>query len=273
MHLYCLPDEVMDCWCLQGEGKKVEKVHKEKNARKRKADAENEAVIDSNTEKKKMRNEKKEEKGKKKKVSSEEAPAPVIKKKSLKDKVEKKSKNNKEKKEKKKEESLSKSKKKEETLSKSKKKKGENGKSEKKKKKKVEKKKRYNDDGEEGVPENESLGKDQPDSDNPGNTDVQNDDDIDEYNEENAGNTPGSASKAFQRVKAEEWLGKKGSWDNSYEGTFGQAGWGFKAQQALGKVRGKDFRHEKTKKKRGSYRGGAIDPHAVCSYKFDSDDD
>ncbi len=37
-------------------------------------------------------------------------------------------------------------------------------------------------------------------------------------------------------------------------------------------VRGKDFRHEKTKKKRGTYRGGAID-NAVNSFKFDSDDD
>ncbi len=35
-------------------------------------------------------------------------------------------------------------------------------------------------------------------------------------------------------------------------------------------VRGKDFRHEKTKKKRGSYRGGAID-HSVNSFKFESD--
>lgn len=35
----------------------------------------------------------------------------------------------------------------------------------------------------------------------------------------------------------------------------------------------RDFRHEKTKKKRGSYLGGAIDPHATFSYKFDSDDE
>ena len=83
----------------------------------------------------------------------------------------------------------------------------------------------------------------------------------------------GTAAKAFQRVKAEEWLGKKGSWDNSYVGTFGQDGWGFKAQQILGQVRGKDFRHEKTKKKRGSYRGGLIDTDARCSFKFESDAD
>ena len=43
------------------------------------------------------------------------------------------------------------------------------------------------------------------------------------------------------------------------------SGWGFKAQQVLGAVRGKDFRHEKTKKKRGSYRGGSIDPAATFS--------
>lgn len=92
------------------------------------------------------------------------------------------------------------------------------------------------------------------------------------YEEEEAGGG-GTAAKAFQRVKAEEWLGKKGSWDNSYVGTFGASGWGFKAQQILGKVRGKDFRHEKTKKKRGSYKGGEINTQAVCSFKFDSDDE
>lgn len=43
--------------------------------------------------------------------------------------------------------------------------------------------------------------------------------------------------------------------------------------QVLSQVRGKDFRHEKTKKKRGSYRGGAIETSAVCSYKFESDDE
>lgn len=83
----------------------------------------------------------------------------------------------------------------------------------------------------------------------------------------------GTAAKAFQRVKADEWLGKKGSWDNSYVGTFGENGWGFKAQQILGQVKGKDFRHEKTKKKRGSYRGGVIDTDARCSFKFESDDE
>ena len=73
-------------------------------------------------------------------------------------------------------------------------------------------------------------------------------------------------------VKDDEWLGKKGSWNNSYTATFGASGWGAKAEAVLGAVRGKDFRHEKTKKKRGSYRGGLIDSGAVCSYKFESDE-
>lgn len=97
--------------------------------------------------------------------------------------------------------------------------------------------------------------------------------DYDGYSSGGKQSNGGTAAKAFQRVKADEWLGKKGSWDNSYEGTFGQDGWGYKAQQILGQVRGKDFRHEKTKKKRGSYRGGTISSEAVYSYKFESDDE
>lgn len=44
--------------------------------------------------------------------------------------------------------------------------------------------------------------------------------------------------------------------------------WGEKANIDLKHTRGKSFRHEKTKKKRGSYRGGQIDM-AVNSIKFD----
>jgi len=88
-----------------------------------------------------------------------------------------------------------------------------------------------------------------------------------------SGKKLGTAAKAFQRVKEEEWLGKKGAWDNSYVGTFGEDGWGYKAQEVLGKVRGKDFRHEKTKKKRGTYRGGKIDNMGSNSIKFESDED
>lgn len=44
--------------------------------------------------------------------------------------------------------------------------------------------------------------------------------------------------------------------------------YGFKAHQDLIVTRGKGFRHEKTKKKRGSYRGGTIDT-GVHSIKFE----
>ena len=57
----------------------------------------------------------------------------------------------------------------------------------------------------------------------------------------------------------------------SWQGTFGQGGYGFKASEKLSKVRGKDFRHEKTKKKRGSYRGGEISMNSY-SVKFDDSD-
>ena len=40
----------------------------------------------------------------------------------------------------------------------------------------------------------------------------------------------------------------------------------------IGQVRGKDFRHEKTKKKRGGYRGGVLDI-GTRSQKFVYDDD
>ena len=57
----------------------------------------------------------------------------------------------------------------------------------------------------------------------------------------------------------------------SYEGTFGSSGWGARASEALLVTKGKSFRHEKTKKKRGSYRGGEIDNGAVNSFKFGDD--
>ena len=71
-------------------------------------------------------------------------------------------------------------------------------------------------------------------------------------------------------MNSSEWLGQKGSWDMSYEGTFGESGYGAKAQAVLGQVRGARFQHEKNKRKR-SYFGGAIDYNAVNSIKFESD--
>ena len=59
--------------------------------------------------------------------------------------------------------------------------------------------------------------------------------------------------------------------DNSYNAAFGGGGWGARANEKLMKVQGKDFRHEKTKKKRGGYKGGAIDMGAVFSIKLGSE--
>ena len=56
------------------------------------------------------------------------------------------------------------------------------------------------------------------------------------------------------------------------EGTFGESGFGSKASAILVNVRGKDFRHEKTKKKRGNYKGGTI-TLASHSIKFSDGED
>lgn len=45
---------------------------------------------------------------------------------------------------------------------------------------------------------------------------------------------------------------------SSDEKVFGDEGYGAKASAVLSQVRGKDFRREMTKRKRGSYRGGNI---------------
>ncbi|KAL5549475.1 hypothetical protein UlMin_004706 [Ulmus minor] len=78
----------------------------------------------------------------------------------------------------------------------------------------------------------------------------------------------------FQRVKAEEvvFVDERLK-DNSYWAKDGaDIGYGAKAQEVLGQVRGRDFRHEKTKKKRGSYRGGQIDQQSY-SVKFNYSDE
>lgn len=48
-------------------------------------------------------------------------------------------------------------------------------------------------------------------------------------------------------------------------GSFGS--WGDRAAKILINTKGKSFRHEKTKKKRGSYKGGMISTN-VNSIKF-----
>lgn len=139
-------------------------------------------------------------------------------------------------------------------------------KKEKKKKKKKKKEEAKADDAAPATPPQAAAAADDDDKPTAQPNDADADADADDAAPSGRG---GTAARAFKRVDETQWLGKKGSWNNSYEATFGGEGWGAKAQAVLGQVRGKDFRHEKTKKKRGSYRGGAIDPGAVCSYKFD----
>ncbi|XP_011650932.1 nucleolar and coiled-body phosphoprotein 1 isoform X3 [Cucumis sativus] len=88
------------------------------------------------------------------------------------------------------------------------------------------------------------------------------------------GSTEPKTINPFQRVKvdavtfADEKLA-----DNSYWAKGGaESGYGAKAQEVLGQVKGRGFRHEKTKKKRGSYRGGVIDLQSH-SVKFNYSDD
>lgn len=60
--------------------------------------------------------------------------------------------------------------------------------------------------------------------------------------------------------------------DNTYETHSARCGtesFGAKASEIMLQVRGKGFRHEKTKKKRGGYRGGLIDSNGSNSIKFE----
>ncbi|CAK8564079.1 unnamed protein product [Lathyrus sativus] len=82
------------------------------------------------------------------------------------------------------------------------------------------------------------------------------------------------AKAAFQRVQVDkiEFVDERLQ-DNSYWAKDGaESGYGAKAEEILGQVRGRDFRHEKTKKKRGTYRGGVIDLHSH-SVKFNYSDE
>ncbi|XP_077253817.1 uncharacterized protein LOC143892819 isoform X2 [Tasmannia lanceolata] len=91
---------------------------------------------------------------------------------------------------------------------------------------------------------------------------------------EHKGSDEPKTINAFQRVKVEEveFVDERLQ-DNSYWAKGGaDSGYGAKAQEVLGQVRGRDFRHEKTKKKRGSYRGGQIDLQSH-SIKFNYSDD
>ncbi|KAG0521742.1 hypothetical protein BDA96_08G187400 [Sorghum bicolor] len=78
----------------------------------------------------------------------------------------------------------------------------------------------------------------------------------------------------FQRIKVDSvTFADDRLQDNSYWAKGGaDTGYGAKAQEILGQVKGRGFRHEKTKKKRGTYRGGQIDLQ-THSIKFENSDD
>ena len=65
-------------------------------------------------------------------------------------------------------------------------------------------------------------------------------------------------------------LGEKSLIDNSWDALRAKGHtYADKAQERLGPVKGKNFRKEMTKAKRGTYRGGALDAGAVNSIKFE----
>ena len=80
--------------------------------------------------------------------------------------------------------------------------------------------------------------------------------------------TPDNKSAPFRRVHSDKIEIKNPKLrDNSYK-NFDT--WGAKANKDLIVTQGKSFRHEKTKKKRGSYKGGQINV-GVNSIRFGSD--
>ena len=65
-------------------------------------------------------------------------------------------------------------------------------------------------------------------------------------------------------------LGEKSLIDNSWDALRAKGHtYADKAQERLGPVKGKDFRKQMTKAKRGTYMCGSIDGNAVNSIKFD----
>merc|ERR1712013_920172 len=80
-------------------------------------------------------------------------------------------------------------------------------------------------------------------------------------------------NQSFRRVIEEDVFVPADKADNSFDAKIGARGdWGEKANEDLRFTKGKSFRHEKTKKKRGSYRGGAINV-SVNSIKFSDDEE
>ncbi|XP_069096637.1 nucleolar and coiled-body phosphoprotein 1 isoform X4 [Pleurodeles waltl] len=79
------------------------------------------------------------------------------------------------------------------------------------------------------------------------------------------------SAEPFRRVRDEEIEVDFRVGNNSFDAKRGAKGdWGEKANNVLKFTKGKSFRHEKTKKKRGNYCGGEIST-SIKSIKFDSE--
>eukprot|EP01126_Amoeba_proteus_P037153 TRINITY_DN3813_c0_g2_i1.p2 TRINITY_DN3813_c0_g2~~TRINITY_DN3813_c0_g2_i1.p2 ORF type:complete len:122 (+),score=33.35 TRINITY_DN3813_c0_g2_i1:487-852(+) len=80
-----------------------------------------------------------------------------------------------------------------------------------------------------------------------------------------------SPVERFQRIKTDstQFIDRRLA-NNSFS-SKGET-WGASAAYTLGKVKGDRFRHEKTKKKRGTYKGSGIDLQPK-SITLDSDDE
>lgn len=105
-------------------------------------------------------------------------------------------------------------------------------------------------------------------------TNEQDNDQLEEnnINDENTAPKQQLKNAPFRRVISESVDVPNNLRDNSFEAKIGASGdWGEKANLDLKYTKGKSFRHEKTKKKRGSYKGGNINT-SVNSIKFDDSD-
>ena len=78
--------------------------------------------------------------------------------------------------------------------------------------------------------------------------------------------------KRFSRIDVEKEISRinPALMNNSYQAAFGEDGYGAKASAKFVAVRGKDFRHEKTKAKRGTFRGLGPITSSSNSYKYPS---
>lgn len=92
--------------------------------------------------------------------------------------------------------------------------------------------------------------------------------------EEPGKSNPRKQGIPFKRVRPEEvTFAKEELKSNRFLDKSGSAGsYGEKAFYELNSAKGRDFKHEKNKKKKGTYKGGRIDTTSVCSVKFDDSD-